>query len=200
MSDDPNDPIRKAIQQALRRQAPEDFEAIKQGQYEEEVVKFFLRRFNAMAWKTELLDICNVEQGVRRLRLTYFNRLFDNFPVLLATKHIAKVTEKVNTRLLFSDFENLPFVAALDEHFDNVKDEAARSGKAVGLICKWPYLKGGLVIHNANIELDRPGTRMCWVKESDHAKLSKRKVARRLVIEDLSSFCEAIRNWRPEID
>ena len=193
----PLTPIQQAIEKALRNDSPENFDAINQGRFEEEVVKFLLRRFDIQAWKPDLLNLCLAEQGVRRLRLNYFERIFDDFPIVLAVKHIRKLAGKVNTRLLFSNFENLPFVAAWDAHYANVAAEAKTNRKAVGIVIKWPYLQGGLVVHNAELQQDRGGTRLQWVLERPSSTRDNPKVKRRLVVEDMTTFCNSIRYWNP---
>lgn len=186
MSDDDN--LKRSRQAALNalHGPAKNYEALRQDKYEEQVVKFLLRRFDLLPWKRDLLALTRETEGASRLRLAAFNQIFNTFPVFLQARHIRKLTEKVLVRTLFANFSNLPFVSEYSEFHDSFRELARQDHKAVGLIFKWPYLPGGLVIHNIQIELDKTGTRMIRVCRREDGTVL------RLVLEDLSSFCNAL--------
>lgn len=184
------DRARDARRQAFQA-GQHNYVAMAQEKFEGKVVEFLLRQFSALSHKRDLLDLCYESERVRKLRLAYFQEHFHDFPVRLVSKHIRKVAEDANVRLLFMSFSQLPFVAAYDDYWQDVGQEAADSSRGFGLIFNWPFLPGGFVLHNINMELDTPGTRLVRVYKDGNKTV-------RLVLEDLKSFCSMVSAyWKP---
>lgn len=201
MPEKPEDLVRR-ISKELSGGA--DFATLRQDRWEEDVVRFLLRRFNLEDQKFELLNICQRELGFKRLRLTYFNQVFDTFPVVLGARHMQRLKEKINVRQLMTNFSQLPFMADLEEFWSSIA-VPGEAPPAAGLIFNWPHTPGGLIVHNIHVELDKPGIRLVWIQgeEADLPKAERKAgpvreaVTQRLVLESLHSFCEMLDGWRP---
>lgn len=109
--------------------------------------------------KKDIQDHCVSAYDTNRLSFSAFYDVLPNFPIKLCIDVRSKKAREITLAKLFSNVESRFFVEAYTSAVEHV-DSSADAGKPVGVIVKWPYIDGGMLIHDYPTDPTSKGTRI----------------------------------------
>lgn len=140
----------------------DDYQVEASWRWEEQVVSRLLTVFGLTKAKWPMLKAQEEATGVKRLTMLDFYCRFPDFPVFLVASSIYKVDQNVTVQKLFQRFEKTQLYREFENAADLMPEEFA--DKPFGVVVRWPYLKNGLVVHDAAVDVVADGMRMLYHK------------------------------------
>lgn len=145
--------------------------------WEEQVVSRLLTVLGLTKLRPQLRQAEAERTGVARLTLVQFFEFVPQFPVFLISSAMYKIAEDATIQRLFQRFEKTRLYQTFDNSVDLLPPE--REDAPYGLVVRWPYLKNGLIIHDASVDMYADGFRMFYYQNR-----------RGLTLEPFDSFLE----------
>lgn len=126
--------------------------AERDSQYEAMLVRFLLLQLGEAKQSALLEDDCRRATGTVALRLAFFNRRFEDFPLLLGAARLQFLHAQAAALWpsIFKAFEKTPFSKAYEEFLAEHGQRA--SGRAVGLVFPRRGFRYGLVVYNGGLD------------------------------------------------
>lgn len=127
-------------------QYPDSLEATEQWRFEAKRVKMLVEYFHLGKWLRDLYDDQEREEGVRRLTLASFMRVFPTFPVMLEARHYLGLGRRLDLSTLFRRFAS---TFLFKDYMDRFEEKiASGERRPVGLVFNFGGYHGGMVLHN----------------------------------------------------
>lgn len=125
--------------------------------WEHECVKLLLGdRYDI---KRDIQAHCNDAYDTNRLSFSAFYDILPNFPIKLCIDVRSKKAREITLAKLFANVESRFFVDAYTSAVEWV-DSSIDAGKPAGVIIKWPYIDGGMLVHDYPTDPTSKGTRV----------------------------------------
>jgi hypothetical protein len=168
------------------RLTPGERDARAVGEFEQDVVNHLFRHFRLESFlKSHVIEWTYTVVGVRQLSLPGFDKVFPSFPMQLQVQKFRHLPEHLTVSRFFSDLRSQPFIKAYRRLLKEAPEDVRE--KPIGLVFHWPFLRGGLVIHDQEPDLNVPGVRVFWTCEHNRTFTIEPLTLLLLTIDRLSS-------------
>lgn len=118
-------------------------------QYEEDKVKFLLKRLKLSKLEGELRHTQVLQTNESFLTFDAFNNMFPTFPILLGAVKLKNVHIDSRTQLptLIKSFESAPFVELYEQFYEQNNNRADKESRLIGLVFPRKGIPSGLIIY-----------------------------------------------------